>query len=516
MITLSLPPSDGNWFFIYKDCRFGPIIPIGSPGWQTNNVILDLDSLAQKRGAYSENTVSHTKFEGEVFYDPFIGDCSSSPTTAYPNQISWATYGQYGKKTTVPVGCGAYSPRHVAMVKTGPSVGWHHIAYEFTGDVDVTIWDVFAQPVNLNIMGYGYSKYHMRLCLDRVKSKDVLNNITTYYIDEDSWVVGYNTHNHYGSETGLDWMDKVRSFDEICSLVDSALGEATFNTTQSNFVSARRTWSAVSGPTGSVVTYLNQSIVPQLIWEKTKVYPLGEEDYGELVLQASASFRANKTNMLEFLKDIRNPQEMIPKLKNLNKLRGIADNYLTAHYGLLPTISDLQSIWNAITKLKAHRDKYGFKTSSFGSRASGEWDGKPYTIEQHAKIAICDGDSGFLSLIDGLDSAGVFPSLSNLWDMVPYSFLVDWFVNVGDFLERVDTRLRLERYDIRYVTLSRKQYCTVTFVASLQNPYYGSVVRSLYQRWTPDQCPRPPLSPKSSLPTGHWLEGAALLIQRAK
>lgn len=518
MITLSLPPSEASWFFVYKDCRFGPINPIGAQDWQVTPAFLDADSLTQKRGAYNENFVTHNKFSGQVFFDPFTADTVASPTITYPNQIKWYIQGLNGVKTSTNVGCGAYVQRSARMYKTGPTVGWHHLAYEYAFP-NVTVWDVYAQPTSTpGIIGYGYSKYSMQIRLDKLKSYDAASRRYYFYIDETSDVLGWNLEKSrpsYGAQTGLDWMDALRSYDEIVSLVERAMGEATSSMTSNNFVLCNKSWSPISGPTGSFETFLNTNVLPQLTWEKKKLFPLGSTDYGELVLQASQGFLANRTNMLEFLKDIRNPQEMIPKLKNLKSLKGLADNYLTAHYGLLPTISDLQNIWNAITRLNTHRDKYGYRTCSSGSRASGVWDDKPFTIEQHAKIAICDGDTGFLGLLDGLDSAGFLPTLENLWDLVPYSFLVDWFVNVGNFLERVDTRLRLERYDIRYVTLSCKQSCTAVLTASPESPYYGSVVRSLYQRWTPDQCPRPPLSPQSPTPSGHWLEGAALLIQRA-
>jgi hypothetical protein len=40
-----------------------------------------------------------------------------------------------------------------------------------------------------------------------------------------------------------------------------------------------------------------------------------------------------------------------------------------------------------------------------------------------------------------LNAAGMVPTLSNLWDLVPFSFVVDWFTQMGDRIKAVDDQL---------------------------------------------------------------------------
>lgn len=48
-------------------------------------------------------------------------------------------------------------------------------------------------------------------------------------------------------------------------------------------------------------------------------------------------------------------------------------------------------------------------------------------------------DMGILtSLLAGLDKFGVNLSVSDLWEIIPFSFVVDWFINIGNWLSRFD------------------------------------------------------------------------------
>jgi hypothetical protein len=221
--------------------------------------------------------------------------------------------------------------------------------------------------------------------------------------------------------------------------------------------------------------------------------------------------------MIAFIRDLRKPQEMIPKLKNLKSLKSLANNYLTVNYGILPTIADVQTIVDAFKSAKPYLDKNGFKTYGAGYSDSTVVGDITYDLEQHIKLAIQDNDADILSLMNRLDSWGLLPTAENLWDLVPYSFVIDWLVDVGGYLERIDTRLRLKRLDIRYVTSSLKQTLRRDISPSNSFPYTGYVSLVQYHRWVSDQCPVPPLSLETTFQDfNHWLESTALLVQRQK
>lgn len=129
-------------------------------------------------------------------------------------------------------------------------------------------------------------------------------------------------------------------------------------------------------------------------------------------------------------------------------------------------------------------------------------------------MAIAKETSSFDAAVSALDKAGVLPSVDNIWELIPYTFVVDWFLHVGDVLEAQSARNRLARYNIRYVTMSQKD----TFTKSIGDgatSYVGVATVVNYHRWTTDRCPLPPLLPQfDTNGSSHWLEATALILQR--
>jgi hypothetical protein len=58
-------------------------------------------------------------------------------------------------------------------------------------------------------------------------------------------------------------------------------------------------------------------------------------------------------------------------------------------------------------------------------------------------------------LISG-NQYGVFPGLYNLWDMVPFSFIADWFAPLGDELQDIDQSIFFRYYEVNELLVSRK------------------------------------------------------------
>jgi hypothetical protein len=248
-------------------------------------------------------------------------------------------------------------------------------------------------------------------------------------------------------------------------------------------------------------------------------FPIEDKHYGLLAQEASQTVNANNVNMIAFLRDLRKPQELIPKLRNLRKLKlkGVSGEYLGVQYGILPTISDIQAIIRACKAAKAYLDKNGFKTYTAGWHKEIKQNGLTSELTQRIKLAIEDEDDAFQELIQRLESMGTLPTFVNIWDLVPYSFVVDWFIDVGGLLERVDTHLRLLRLNIRYVTMSRKTKVSGKMPVDVGTTFVGSIDWVHYHRWTSDQCPVPPLSLETTFQDFNtWLEAGALLAQRTK
>jgi hypothetical protein len=105
-------------------------------------------------------------------------------------------------------------------------------------------------------------------------------------------------------------------------------------------------------------------------------------------------------------------------------------------------------------------------------------DGTKVTCRCH--IAMRQKELEYLEKIStGLYRYGLSPSFYVIWDMIPYSFIVDWFIPVGDILSAVDKRRMYDRtYDMSDIWFSLKYEV---------NDESGSY--SAYTRWSSSGLP---------------------------
>jgi len=54
------------------------------------------------------------------------------------------------------------------------------------------------------------------------------------------------------------------------------------------------------------------------------------------------------------------------------------------------------------------------------------------------KIVMDSSSSGLLSASLGLDALGLLPKVSNLWDLIPFTFVVNWFSGIGEAMRRAE------------------------------------------------------------------------------
>lgn len=464
--------------------------------------VIDLPSkmskMTETRGIWGENNVTHEKVEGQLLYYPHLDSGAASPTTQFPDRVGVPVYDYLGNAITAYADMGLFfhgnSGRQILN-----SLSMYQQAYEYDHDNCTYIVYRVGTRNSTTILGELYK--------DRV---DVLRPKDSQYV--------YVTYTHEwhtlpagGLPTAYDWRER-QTLDTIrdCVLSRPIGGSTLCTDTLQRWYRFRLPDNTVLSPT-RIAEHID-SIIRQLI---PGTYPVDELPYGDLAMEASEKTLATAVNVIALLKDLRKPLELVPKLKQLTKLKTIANNYLTFKYGILPTIDDLQGIVGAFMRVKPYLDKFGLSTYSAGCVDSCDIQGFSYSLEQHIKLAIANEDDELQALVTRLESMGTLPTFENLWDLVPFSFVVDWFVDVGSFLERVDSSLRLLRLNINYVTSSRKKIVDGVLRASVGSPYSGPVKWVHYHRWVSDQCPLPPPPPTTSFQgQSHWLEASALLIQR--
>lgn len=136
-------------------------------------------------------------------------------------------------------------------------------------------------------------------------------------------------------------------------------------------------------------------------------------------------------------------------------------------FGIAPTISDAEDV---ARRAKAFRARVlggdAFKSqTTYGSYVIELEEGNPLevppcTVELRSKVRTRYLPDSLLTAAITADSVQLLPTLSNLWDLVPLSFVLDWFFPVGKGLSAVDNQAKILALDCAYCvhTISVIQY----------------------------------------------------------
>ena len=159
--------------------------------------------------------------------------------------------------------------------------------------------------------------------------------------------------------------------------------------------------------------------------------------------------------------------------------------YLATDFGLLPTIADIRDTLKMIQNLQSSiRRLYQSEGRTISLRyqlsGSGSLSGTSlntrYTCDYHfsssrhlaVKYTLPKGAfDSIQSLLMAINLAGLDKLTSSLWEAVPFSFVIDWFLPIGSALERFDPRV----FDFASFTIV--DHYVQTRVESGQTVYYG-------------------------------------------
>jgi len=137
-------------------------------------------------------------------------------------------------------------------------------------------------------------------------------------------------------------------------------------------------------------------------------------------------------------------------LKQLRKAekeaKQIASTYLSTRYGTRLTVRDSYEL---IEQLQEYvKQMYPMLKNSYAKVAKRAFESiadsdcppnvKTMSMARSVHIRYRDVDDKILSTFKKIYDLDVLPSLSEAWDWIPFSFLVNWFAPVGDLLNTVD------------------------------------------------------------------------------
>jgi hypothetical protein len=156
----------------------------------------------------------------------------------------------------------------------------------------------------------------------------------------------------------------------------------------------------------------------------------------------------------------------------------VPNKWLELQYGWKPLISDVYGACNALSK----RDKSDWRVTAKASRTSRQvWTATFSNTD--AGIGVAQSDTYAFVRIDALPENELIISLASLgitnplliaWELVPYSFVVDWALPVGTWLDSIDAMLGYQNASSSRSVLTRANW-EETGIRTPTNPSGGYV-----------------------------------------
>ena len=119
----------------------------------------------------------------------------------------------------------------------------------------------------------------------------------------------------------------------------------------------------------------------------------------------------------------------------------LSDNWLSYRYGVRPIVMDVQ---NGMKALKYYNDKQPKRFTARGSASDSDtrtsnYGLGVYSCEHQTKFEMNVRAGVLYELEEGYDVFGVNYSQIPVaaWEVIPFSFVADWFVNIGSYVEAI-------------------------------------------------------------------------------
>jgi hypothetical protein len=155
---------------------------------------------------------------------------------------------------------------------------------------------------------------------------------------------------------------------------------------------------------------------------------------------------------------------------NLSKSKSLANNWLELQYGWKPLLSDIDESMRGLAGYMAGSSSYqkvtgvANKALKAGGLISGPVQGalpavgftshqSMYSCRFGCEYKVVNHQTAFLSQL------GFTNPINLLWEILPYSFVVDWFIPIGPYLESLSAPHGLE-FVRGYKTLFGRKYTT--------------------------------------------------------
>jgi len=237
-------------------------------------------------------------------------------------------------------------------------------------------------------------------------------------------------------------------------------------------------------------------------------------------------------NLLENVKDLATLKDLLDPLKDIahcrkdpiSILRLLANLHLWWKYVIKTGILDLKAIRDLIKWLRTHSHELSNALAGLlmigRGTASKVVDGKfgpgsEYELRYDAKLVYGPDTSSFNGWRLTLEALGFVPNVSDLWDLVPWSFVFDWFIPIGEAIDNTNDMMVVQRLPLIYCIITRRASAKVNLsLAHSSGTYEINLKSRSYDRTVATRLPKDMwLGLTWKDPRKQLLTGSALLIQ---
>jgi hypothetical protein len=236
-------------------------------------------------------------------------------------------------------------------------------------------------------------------------------------------------------------------------------------------------------------------IIPSSLFSTTDAFLASEGSLNTNVLQTLAKIPA----IVDALPKLREGADLLGRLvggrvdlMTLKELLDLATStHLQAVFEWRPYLDlftrylpQLASVMRSLGQTSERAISYG----SFRFKIISDLGRDEVTLLTRTKLVMDTSSSGLLSAILGADALGVIPKPSNVWDLIPFSFLVNWFLGLGSAMRRAEYSLLLANipayYVHSYLLTSPLSQPELALLKAASSPGKTAVLRLFYRDWS--------------------------------
>lgn len=246
---------------------------------------------------------------------------------------------------------------------------------------------------------------------------------------------------------------------------------------------------------GTITDQVDETLLPNLQTSAA----ISLEDPESFTSDLIAKLPVAQANSYNNIKELKEWRQLVPPIKSLiakHNIKSLADLYLWWKYSYSTTKMDLEEYFRVFNEINKH-----------------------YSSEQKQQtLSLSYAQNGgilrYNILVDSFlepiwNAMGFEFNLGNVWDAIPFSFVLDWFVKVGTTLSSIDavSTAKNLKYSGVYRSFSRKEVVNTT----LPNVTV-KVKKNLYTRERLQSLPMNVVGLHLGNPSAHLLDGSSLYL----